>query len=64
VELVGPAARHQVDLRPARLAELGAVVVALDLELLDGIDRGIDEDRAVGADVVVVGAVHHPEVGW
>ena len=63
VELVGAAAGHQVDLRAAGLAELGAVVVALDLELLDRVHRGVDQDRAVGAHVVVVGAVHRPEVG-
>ena len=47
VELVRAAAGHEVDLRAAGLAELGAVVVALDLELLDRVDRRVDEDGAV-----------------
>ncbi len=46
----------------AGAAELRAVAVAQDLELLDRLERGIDEDRAVGADVVVVGAVDRPHV--
>jgi hypothetical protein len=63
VERVLAAAGDDVDLRARGLAELGAVAVAMDLELLDGLDRGVDEDRAVAADVVVVGAVDRPHVG-
>ena len=61
-ELVGAAARDDVDLRAARAAELGPVAVAQDLELLDRVERRVHEDRAVRPDVVVVGAVHRPQV--
>ena len=62
VELVGAAAGHDVDLGARGLAELGAVAVAMDLELLDGLHGRVDEDRAVRPHVVVVGAVHRPQV--
>ncbi len=61
-ELVRAAAGDDVDLRAAGLAELRAVAVAQDLELLDRLDRRVDEDRAVRADVVVVRAVDRPEI--
>jgi hypothetical protein len=61
-ELVGTAARDDVDLRAAGLAELRPVAVAQDLELFDRFERGIDEDRAVRPDVVVVRAVDRPHV--
>ena len=57
LQAVGATARHQVDLRTAAAAELGAIGVAVDLELLGRLHRGIDQDGAVGADVVVAGAV-------
>jgi hypothetical protein len=58
-----PPPGHDVDLRPRGLSELGPVAVAVDLELLDGLHRGVDQDRAVRADVVVVDAVDRPHVG-
>ena len=47
---------------PPACAELRAVGVAMDLELVDGVHRRVDEYRPVRADVVVVGPVHGPEV--
>jgi len=62
MEVVGAAARDHVDLRAAGAAELRAVAVAVNLELLDRVHRRVDEDRTVAADVVVVGAVDRPHV--
>ena len=63
LELVVAAARDDVDLGATGLAVLGAVAVAEDLELLDGVHRRVHQNRAVGADVVVVRAIHGPQVG-
>src|SRR5258708_2679643 len=37
-----------------------SVAIALDLEFFMAVDRGIDKDRALRADVVVSGAIHRP----
>ena len=61
-ELVRAAAGHDVDLRAAGAAELGAVAVAENLELLDGFERGVHQHRGVSAEIVVVCTVHGPQV--
>ena len=61
-ELVRAAAGHDVDLRAAGAAELGAVAVAENLELLDGFERGVQQHRGVIAEIIVVCAVHGPQV--
>ena len=62
VELVRAAAGDDVHLGSGRSSELRAVAVPVDLELVDGVHRGEDENGAVGAHVVVVGTVHRPHV--
>ena len=43
-------------------AELGVIAVPLDLELLDGVQRGVNKDGAVRPYVDVVGAIHQKQV--
>src|ERR671936_612645 len=38
------------------------ITVAKNLEFLDGIDRGVNKDRAVRSNVVVIDAIDHEDV--
>src|SRR5882762_4895385 len=49
VKVVSPRLAHKADYASARSAKLSVVAIALDLELLDGIKRGINEDGAIGS---------------
>src|SRR6266536_1000758 len=63
VKLVSAAFGDEVDLRTARAAVLRAIAVAQDLKFLDGIYRGINQNGALRALIIVVGPVHQPLVG-
>src|SRR5712664_2076057 len=58
--LVASAFGHDVDLRAACAAKFRPVAVALNLELFDAINGGINENGALRADIVVARAVHGP----
>ena len=62
VELVGAAARDDRDDSARRLAIFCAVAVGQDLHFVDGLQGGVDENGAVGTDVVVVDAVDQEQV--
>ena len=62
MEFVRTTAGNQIDDGAHRLAVFGAIAVAQNLEFLNGIDRGIHQDRTVGTDVIVVDAIHHEDV--
>ena len=62
MKFIAAALGNDADLTTSRLAKLRAVAVALNLELIDRIHGGEDKDGAVRADIVIVCAVHQPEV--
>jgi len=62
MEGVASLARDDVDLRAGRLSKFGTVTIALNLKLGDGVNRWINQDRAIGSDVIVGGSIHQPEI--
>ena len=62
-ELVAAALGDDIDLGAAGAGILRSIAVARNLELLDAIDGGIDQDGALRANIVVAGAVNPPLVG-
>ena len=62
VKPVPPFARDDVDLRAAGAAKFRTVAVAEDLEFFDRLERRVDENRSIRADIVVVRAVNGPHV--
>src|ERR1700730_3150608 len=63
VEVVAAVLGDNADLPASGLPELSAVAIALNLELVNGIDGRKYKDSAVRTDVVVMSAVHEPKVG-
>ncbi len=63
MKLIGAATGYDVDDRTAGLAVFRAIAVAQNLELLDGIDRGVYQNGAVRPHIVVVHAIHVENVG-
>src|ERR1700722_14370492 len=62
VELRGARAGDDIDHAARAAPVLGAVVAAQNLELLDGIDAGIIQQREVASAVDVIRAVHGPVI--
>ena len=61
-EIVGTTLGYQADLGTTGATKLGAVGITMNLELLQGFQRRVDQDRSVGADVLVVGTIHRDHV--
>src|SRR5689334_16027405 len=62
MEGVASLAGDDVDLRAGRLSKFGTVTIALNLELGDGVNRWINQNRAVRSDVIIRGSIHQPEI--
>src|SRR5438270_12635217 len=63
MQAAGARARDDVHLAGGVAAKLGAVGAAQRLELGDGVDGRIREQREISAAVNVVGAINRPVVG-
>src|SRR6266567_4612750 len=61
VQTIRPRLRDQGDYASASSAELGAIAVPLDFELLNGVKGRVNKDRAIGTYVDVVGAIHQKQ---
>ena len=62
MKVIGTTLGNDADLATSRLAKLCAVAVALNLEFINRVHGWENEDGPVGADVVIVRAVHQPKV--
>src|SRR5207253_8603560 len=62
VKIVRPRLGDQGDDASAGSAELGAIAVPLDLELLDGVEGGVNKDGAIRSYVDVVGAIDQKQI--
>ncbi len=60
VEIILSGFGNEVDRRSGHEAKLGAVGVALNLEFLNGFGGRIDENGALRASVIVIGAIDEP----
>src|SRR5256712_3916326 len=60
VELVASALGYDVDLSAACATVLRTIAVSLDLELVNAIDRGVNQNSALRPYVVITGAIHGP----
>src|SRR5207244_13555192 len=61
--IVGSRLGNDGDDAAASPAEFGVIAVALDLEFLNGVQRGVYKNGAVRSHVHVVGAIHQEQVG-
>src|SRR5712691_555599 len=62
VKIVGARLGDDADYASGSPAELGAVAVPLNLELLNRVKGGVNKERAIRSYVYVVGSIHKPQV--
>ncbi len=63
MEIIGSRFGNDGNDATACATELGVIAVSLDLEFLNGVDGGIDQNGAVRSYVNIVGAIDQEQVG-